>query len=61
LLEKCKESSLGRKIIGWIIFKLIFKSELEEVKSIGLAQDGDSLWNCLNPDYFGSTKWGKIS
>jgi len=49
LLEKYKESSLGRKIIGWIIFKLIFKFGWEEVKLIGLSQDGDNLWNFVNP------------
>ena len=28
---------------GWIILKVIFKFEWEEVKWIGLAQDGDNL------------------
>ena len=44
VLEKLKERrSLGRnRIDGQVILKRIFKFEWEEVKWIGLSQDGDS-------------------
>jgi len=37
------------EVCGRIILKLIFKFEWEEVKLIGVAQDGDNLCGFVNP------------
>jgi hypothetical protein len=42
------------------MLKRIFKLEWKEVKSIGLAQDGDNLWAFVNPELNISVpqRWG---
>ena len=44
-----KEFIWKKYVSGWIILKIISKFEREEVKWIGLAQNGDNFWSFVNP------------